>query len=120
MAKKETKKKKQKREISVGTSYLRHTKDTLFGDTTGVERFNAFKISTKIGKLISVPIIAIGTILSILSAHFVVTTLFNIASISFLNLEIFFTPAMRPLLIGTIGLLGAINIVCGLILLARK
>jgi len=78
----------------------------LLKDTTGVETLDVFKASRKIGRALSFLMIPAGALLSIMSLYGILTS----AEFSF----------SEPLFIGAIGFLGAVNIFCGLILLARK
>ena len=99
------KKKRKRKEIVVAAPHFRSEKEALLKDTTGVEALDVFKVSEKIGRRLSGLMIAVGALLSLLS---VVSILISIDIFS------------NPLFIGALGFLGAINIFCGLILLAKK
>jgi len=99
------KKKRKRKEIVVPAPHFRSEKEALLKDTTGVEALDVFKVSEKIGRRLSGLMIAVGALLSLLS---VVSILISIDIFS------------NPLFIGALGFLGAINIFCGLILLAKK
>lgn len=100
------KKRRKRKEIVVAAPSFSSKKDALLRDTTGAEAVDVFKVSGKIGRCLSGLMIAVGALLSLIS---VVSIL---ASIDF--------PFLNPLSVGTLGFLGAINIFCGLILLAKK
>ena len=100
------KKKRKRKEIVVAAPHFRSEKEALLKDTTGVEALDVFKVSEKIGRRLSGLMIAVGALLSLLSVISILT------SMEFLFSDWF--------LIGTLGLLGATNIFCGLILLAKK
>ena len=99
-------KKRKRKEIVVASSSFRNRKEELLEDTTGVEAVDVFKMSEKVGRLLSSLIIAVGALLSLFSLYGILTS----------------TPFLfsDPLSIGALGFLGAINILCGLILLAKE
>jgi hypothetical protein len=98
-------KKRKSKEIVVSPPALRPKEEPLLRDTTGVEALDVSKVSMKIGKYLSSIMIGIGILLS----------LFSIYSILISAEFSFFIP-----FIGALGFLGAINIFCGLILLAKE
>ena len=100
------KKRRKRKEIVVAASSLRREKERLLEDTTGVEALDVFKVSGKIGRGLSGLMIAVGFLLSLLSVYSILT------SAEFLFYD--------PLFVGALGFLGAINIFCGLILLAKE
>jgi len=99
-------KKKKGKEIVVAATSLRNRKQELLEDTTGVEALDVFKASEKVGRLLSILIIAVGALLSLFSLYGILTS----------------TPFLfsDPLSIGALGFLGVVNILCGLILLAKE
>jgi len=99
-------KKKKRKEVVVASPSFRRRKEELLEDTTGVEALDIFKASEKMGRLLSSLIIAVGALLSLSSLYGILT------SAQFLFSD--------PLIIGALGFLGAINILCGLILLAKE
>ena len=99
------KKKRKRKEIVVAAPHFRSEKEALLKDTTVAEALDVFKVSGKIGRYLSGLMIAVGALLSLLS---VVSILISIDIFS------------NPLFIGALGFLGAINIFCGLVLLAKK
>ena len=99
-------KKRKRKEIVVAAPSFRRRKKELLEDTTGVEALGVFKISEKVGRLLSSLIIPVGALLSLFSLYGILTS----------------TPFLfsDPLSIGALVFLGAINILCGLILLAKE
>jgi hypothetical protein len=100
------KKSRKKKEIVVAATSFSSKKDPLLRDTTGAEAVDVFKVSGKIGRCLSGLMIAVGALLSLIS---VVSIL---ASIDF--------PFFNPLFVCALSFLGAINLFCGLVLLAKK
>ena len=103
---KKKRKRKNTNEIVVAAPHFKSKKDELLKDTTGVEAFDVFKASGKIGRRLSVLMIAVGALLSLFSLFGILT------SIEFIFSNLLF--------VGALGFLGAVNIFCGLILLAKK
>jgi len=99
-------KKRKRKEIVVASPSFRRRKEELLEDTTGVEALDVFKISEKVGRLLSILIILVGVLFSLFSLYGILTS----------------TPFLfsDPLFIGALGFLGIINIICGLILLAKE
>ena len=99
-------KRRKRRENRVAAHQLRSKEEALLRDTTGVEAWDVFEVAEKIDSPLSSFMIVVGALLSLLSVISI------LASMEFLFSDWF--------LIGALGLLGAINIFCGLILLAKK
>jgi len=99
-------KNRKRKEIVVAVTSLRNRKEALLEDTTRVEALDIFKISEKVGRLLSSLIITVGALLFLFSLYGILT------SAPFLFSD--------PLSIGALGFLGVINILCGLILLAKE
>ena len=99
-------KKRKRKEIVVAAPAFRRREEALLKDTTGVEALDVFKASEKIGRRLSGLMIAVGALLSLLSLYGILT-----------SAEFLFSD---PLFVGALGFLGAINIFCGLILLAKE
>ena len=99
-------KKRKRKENMVSVPSFRRRKEALLEDTTGVEALDVFKASQKVGRLLSSLIIAVGALLSLFSLYGILTS----------------TPFLfsDPLSIGALGFLAVINILCGLILLAKE
>ncbi|MBE0512789.1 hypothetical protein IBX38_07045 [Candidatus Bathyarchaeota archaeon] len=100
------KKRKKRKDIVVPAPHFRSEKEALLKDTTGVEAFDVFKVSEKIGRRLSGLMIAVGALLSLFSLVSILTSI----KFTFSN----------PIFLGALGFLGAINIFCGLMLLAKK
>jgi len=90
----------------VSAPALRHRKEELLKDTTGVEAREVFKVSAKISRRLSSLMIVVGALLSLFSVYGI------LASAQFL--------ISNPLFIGALGFFGVINIFCGLMLLAKE
>jgi hypothetical protein len=101
-----SRKRRKRRENRVAAHQLRFKEEALLKDTTGVEAWDVFKVAEKIDGPLSSLMIVAGALLSLLSMISILT------SMEFLFSDRFF--------IGTLGLFGATNIFCGLILLAKK
>lgn len=99
-------KKRKKKEIVVDSPHFKPKKDALLKDTTGIEALDVFKVSEETGRRLSGLIIAVGALLSLLSVVSITT-----------STEFMFS---SPFFVVALGFLGAINIFCGLILLAKK
>ncbi len=100
------KKKRKRKEIVVAAPGLRRRGEELLKDTTVDEARDVFEASAKIGIHLSSLMIAVGAFLSLLSVYSILT-----------SAQFLFS---SPLFIGALGFLGAVNIFCGLILLAKK
>lgn len=98
--------KRKKEKLVVKAPAFGSPESELLKDTTGVEALDIFKASEKIGRVLSFIMIPAGAILSILSLYGISTA----TQPSFSD----------PLFVDALGFLGAINILCGLILLAKK
>lgn len=99
-----TKKSKKERRISVRAPDYIPKKEPIFKDTTGTEALDIFKLTRTIGRIFSTVTIATGifAIFYIIYNIIISANIFNSFFITF------------------IGFIGAINIVCGLFLLAKK
>lgn len=99
------KKRKKDREISVRAPDYIPKRAPIFKDTTGTEALDVFKVAEMIGRILSLAMVAVSIFVVVLVAYS------NLASINiFLN----------PLFVGLLGLIGSLNIFCGLLLLAKK
>jgi uncharacterized Tic20 family protein len=98
-------KRKKKREISVHAPDYIPKRAPIFKDTTGTEALDVFKVAETVGRVLSFIMFAVGIFVVVLSAYSILT-----AVNMFLN----------PLFMGVLGLVGALNILCGLLLLAKK
>ena len=100
-----TKRSKKKEEIAVRAPDYIPKVETVFKDTTGTEALDVFKVAQKVGKYFSLIILFFGIFISVISVYSI-----TISTNIFLN-SIFLT---------FLGLAGAINIICGLLLLVKK
>jgi uncharacterized Tic20 family protein len=98
-------KKKKDREISVRAPDYIPKREPIFKDTTGTEALDVFKVAEMIGRGLSLVMVAVGIFVAVFAAYSSITSV-NI----FLN----------PFFVGVLGLVGALNIFCGLLLLAKK
>ena len=98
-------KRKKEKEYSVRAPDYIPKKAPIFKDTTGTEALDVFKLAKTIGRLLSFVMFGIGILVAVMAAY----SLINAVNI-FLN----------PMFLGVFGVIGAINIFCGLILLAKK
>ena len=98
-------KRRKERKISVRAPDYIPKREPIFKDTTGTEALDVFKVAETVGRVLSFIMFAVGILTVVLSAYSILT-----AANMFLN----------PLFIGILGLVGALNILCGLLLLAKK
>jgi hypothetical protein len=98
-------KRKKEREVSVRAPDYIPKRAPIFKDTTGTEALDVFKVAEKVGRVVSFAMFVIGIFVVIFAAY---------SSLSSINMF------LNPLFIGVLGLVGALNIFCGLLLLAKK
>ena len=98
-------KRKKKREISVHAPDYIPKREPIFKDTTGTEALDVFKVAENFGGVLSFVMFAVGIFVVVLSTYSIFTSVSM-----FLN----------PLFMGVLGFVGAINILCGLLLLSKK
>ncbi|PVX24089.1 MAG: hypothetical protein CW691_08690 [Candidatus Bathyarchaeum sp.] len=98
-------KKRKKRDISVSAPDYIPKRAPIFKDTTGTEALDVFKAAETAGRVMSFIMVAIGIFVTVLSAYSTLTSV---------NMLI------NPLFLGALGIIGALNILCGLLLLAKK
>ena len=84
--------------------------EELLEDTTTAERVRVFEISARIGKYMSGLLIAVGAMLAFVS----------ISALTFLDVKLLFTPEWRTASIIVLGFVGAVNVFCGLVMLAKE
>jgi uncharacterized Tic20 family protein len=99
------KKQKKDLEISVRAPDYIPKRAPIFKDTTGTEALDVFKVAETVGRVLSFVMVAVGIFVAVLAAYSSLTS-----ANMFLN----------PLFVGVLGLVGALNIFCGLLLLAKK
>jgi hypothetical protein len=98
-------KRRKEREISVNAPDYIPKREPIFKDTTGTEALDVFKVAENFGRVLSFAMFAVGIFVVVLSSYSILT-----AANMLLN----------PLFVGVLGLVGAVNILCGLLLLAKK
>ena len=96
---------KKKREISVNAPDYIPKREPILKDTTGTEALDVFKLSGTIGRILSLAMFAVGIFVAVLAAYSISTSVNMLLS---------------PFFIGVLGLVGALNILCGLLLLSKK
>ncbi|UCE28905.1 MAG: hypothetical protein JSV85_06495 [Candidatus Bathyarchaeota archaeon] len=101
-------KKRKIKEILVDTSVLKRREEELLRDTTGSESYDVFKVSARFGRLSSGLVTAVGVALLGFSLYI----LFINVQLAFLDSGVFF--------FSFLGFLGAVNILGGLLLLAKE
>jgi hypothetical protein len=99
------KKRKTNKEISVHAPDCIPKRDPVFKDTTGIEALDVFKAAESVGRVLSFGMFAVGVFVVVLSTYNLIVTV-NL----FLN----------PFFVAILGLVGTMNILCGLLLLAKK
>ena len=98
-------KKQKKEKISVRAPDYIPKKEPIFKDTTGTEALDVFKLTGIIGKIFSFVSIVAGIFVMVFVIY---------------NILILANMFQNPLFLTVIGMVGAINIICGLLLLAKK
>ena len=98
-------KRKREREISVRAPDYIPKRTPILKDTTGTEALDVFKVAENVGKVLSFVIVAVGIFVAILAFYSIL-----------ISVNIF----LNPLFIGVLGFVGALNILSGLLLLAKK
>ena len=100
-----SKKRKKEREISVSAPDYIPKRESILKDTTGTEALDVFKVAETIGRGLSFVMIAVGIFITVLSLYSILSSV-NM----FLN----------PIFVGVLGFAGALNLLCGLLLLSKK
>lgn len=88
------------------SSSVSNAVDDLIVDTTEQERIRVFEMCATMGKYIAGPLMAAGALSTFLFLQ------------CFLGVQLFSTPQLRILSIIALGLIGIVNIIGGLMLLA--
>ena len=99
------KKRKKDREISVRAPDYIPKRTPIFKDTTGTEALDVFKVAETVGRVLSFVMVAVGIFVAVLAVY---------SSLASANIF------LNPLFVGVLGIVGALNIFCGLLLLAKK
>jgi len=93
----------------------------LLEDTTTTERIRIFEISARIGRYLSGLLIALGALLAFVSTQFLFSELQTpLSALSFLDAKLLLTPEWRTVSLIFLGLIGAVNVLCGLVMLAEE
>ena len=100
-----TGKRKKNKEFSVRAPDYIPKREPVFKDTTGSEALDVFKLAEIVGRVLSVAMVILGVFVVVLSAY---------------NVIISANILLNPLFVGILGLVGILNIFCGLLLLAKK
>lgn len=112
--------KKKRKEIVVPPPSPRR-RENLIEDTTMTEKLRVFEISSRIGKYLSVLMIAIGTFLFLISTQFLFSELETpLRALSFLDVRMLFTIEWRTISAIGFAFFGAVNVFCGLLMLAKE
>ena len=98
-------KRKQEREISVSAPDYIPKREPILKDTTGTEALGVFKLSGTVGRILSIVMFAVGIFITVLAAY---------------SISMSINMLLNPLFVGVLGLVGALNIFCGLLLLSKK
>jgi len=100
-----TKKRKKNKKISVCAPDYIPKREPVFKDTTGTEALDVFKVAGTVGRVFSIVMFVFGIFVVALSSYSILTTI---------------NMLLNPLFVGVLGIVGALNIFCGLLLLAKK
>lgn len=98
-------KEKKKKAISVRAPDYIFKREPILKNTTGTEALDVFKAVKKIEKVFSFAVLIAGIFTILLSAYITLSSI---------------NPYVNTLFIGTLGFIGVINILCGLLLLSKK
>ncbi|MFZ7138132.1 MAG: hypothetical protein ACOWW1_06920 [archaeon] len=98
-------KRKNDNEVSVRAPDYIPKKKPIFKDTTGTEALDVFKVVQILGRILSIAMLAAGIVTVCLTAYSLI-----------MSISLFFNPMFMIVL----GITGALNIFCGLLLLAKK
>ena len=98
-------KRKREREISVNAPGFIPKREPILRDTTGTEALDVFKLSETVGRILSLVMFAVGIFITILATYSLSTSINMLLS---------------PLFMGVLGIVGGLNILCGLLLLSKK
>ena len=99
------KKRKKEQKISVRAPDYIPKKEPIFKDTTGTEALDVFKLTGIVSRVFSFATIAVGIFVTVFAVYNIIT-----------SANMF----QNPLFITVLGFVGAINLVCGLLLLSKK
>ncbi|MCW4021937.1 MAG: hypothetical protein NWF02_02090 [Candidatus Bathyarchaeota archaeon] len=98
-------KRKNDNEVSVRAPDYIPKKKPIFKDTTGTEALDVFKVVQILGRILSIAMLAAGIVTVCLTAYSLI-----------MSISLF----LNPMFMIVLGITGALNIFCGLLLLAKK
>jgi len=98
----------KKKEMKADYVILDPPEDGLMKDTTVKEKFHVFEISKKISRYLSGLLFATGAISILLSAQY------------FLGAKLLLAFQLRTLFLLVLGFIGTVNLITGLLLLAKE
>jgi len=98
----------KKKETKADYVILDSSEDSLLKDTTVKEKFHVFEISKRISRYLSGLLFATGATSMLLSAEY------------FLGAKLLLAFELKTLFILALGFIGAVNLVSGLLLLAKE
>jgi hypothetical protein len=98
-------KRKREKEISVNAPDYIPKRESILKDTTGTEALDVFKLSSTVGRILSLVMFAVGIFVTVLVAYSLSSSVNMLSS---------------PIFMFVLGLVGGINVLCGLLLLSKK
>jgi len=99
---------RKKKEMTADYVILDPPEDSLIKDTTVKEKFHVFEISKKISRYLSGLLFATGAISILLSAQY------------FLGAKLLLAFQLKTLFLLALGFIGTVNLITGLLLLAKE
>jgi len=99
---------RKKKQTKADYVILDSSEDSLVKDTTVKEKFHVFEISKRISKYLSSLLFVTGAISILLSAEY------------FLGARLLLSFELKTLFILTLGFIGVVNLISGLLLLAKE
>jgi len=98
----------KKKQTKADYVILDSPEDSLLKDTTVKEKFHVFEISKKVSRYLSSLLFVTGAVSMLLSAEY------------FLGARVLLSFELKTLFILTLGFIGVVNLVSGLLLLAKE
>lgn len=98
----------KKKDTKADYVILDTSEDSLIKDTTIKEKFHVFEISKRISRYLSGLLFATGAISILMSAQYLLDT------------KLLFALELKTLLLLTLGFIGAVNLISGLLLLTKE
>ncbi|MCW4021483.1 MAG: hypothetical protein NWF14_09710 [Candidatus Bathyarchaeota archaeon] len=106
----------EKKEVKIEPTFIPYLREPeILEDTIEAERQHVLALTRKVGKSLSALMITVGVMLSVLSLQYLMSPVLDIHGLP--TLGALFT---SEFIIFLAGFLGAINIICGFVLLAQK